>query len=226
MTTVTLRLVYDGLGATHHKMPSSMVKQITTGAQEFLGAHAYYFTEGKIPANVADHSAFFRIHDIRESHGSWIAQFTVELQSVPSEFLVEYVREVTKLSAVEAALATKLGFIWLVNRAYKSWKERRPLQERTFERIEPVLSDFSGNGAPIIDQDRDSEQLRRRLYERTTSSMTKITAPLGRAAAHVDIWVEDIRLDCLEQRVFSEDEIAQISAALIPIRQRMGRLPY
>ena len=44
MTTHTLRLVYDGLGSTQHKMPPSLEKQITVGSQEFLGAHAYFFT--------------------------------------------------------------------------------------------------------------------------------------------------------------------------------------
>jgi hypothetical protein len=71
MTTHTLKLVYDGLGATHHKMAPSLEKQITAGAQEFLGAHAYFFTEGQIPASIQDHTKRFQIVSVRARLRPW-----------------------------------------------------------------------------------------------------------------------------------------------------------
>lgn len=218
--SLTLRLVYDGLGATHHKMPTSLEKQITAGAQEFLGAHAYFFTEGRIPTNVGDHSRYFHIHDYRQRDGSWEALFTIDFSTVASEFAQEYVRELTKNMAVEAALATKIAFVWLLHRSYKSWTERTPLRDRTFDRIEPVLSDMSGNGAPMYDVEAEHQIQRTRLYDRTQSSMAKISSPIGRAASHVDIWVEDQKIDRLERRIVTEEDI---TAALIPLRERLYR---
>lgn len=215
MASITLRLVYNGLDATWHRMPTSFVKQITAGAQEFLGAHAYFFAEGKIPVNVLDSSRSFRIDDIRQRDGSWEALFTIELANVASEFVTEYVRAMTKDLAVEAALATKIGFVWLVHRSYKSWSERTPLRDKTFDRIEPVLADVVGNGAPIYDPEIDCNEQRQKLFDRTFSSMAKISSPIGRAADHVDIWLDDQKLDRLQRRIFTDEEI---EAALFTLR--------
>src|SRR5262249_9434683 len=157
-----------------------LVKQITAGAQEFLGAHAYFFTEGRIPENVNDHSPLFHIHDMRRRQGSWEAIFAIDLSNVATEFGKEYVRELTKNLAVEAALATKLGFLYLIHRSYKAWQNRRPLADTTFDRIESVLSDTQGNGAPVYDPTVEHERQRHLLFQRTNSSMSKMTAPIGR----------------------------------------------
>lgn len=217
MASHTLRLVYDGLEATHHKMPTSLVKQITAGAQEFLGAHAYFFTEGRIPANVNDHSRYFRVHDLRQRDGSWEAIFAIDVANVASEFVQEYVRELTKSIAVDAALATKIGFLYLIHHSYKAWQERRPLTDTMFDRVEPVLSDARGNGAPMFDPATECERQRRTLFERTNASMCKITSPLGRSATHVDIWFDDKKLDRVQRRFVSDEEIA---AALLPLQQQ------
>jgi hypothetical protein len=201
-------------------MPTSLEKQITADAQEFLGAHAYYLTEGRIPTNVGDHSKHLHIHDFRQRDGSWEALFTIDLANVASEFLTEYVRELTKGAAIDAAIATKLGFIWLVHRSYRSWTERTPLRDKTFDRIEPVLSELSGNGAPLYDPDIRHDGQRQRLYDRTHSSMSKISSPIGRAATHVDIWLDDQKLDRVERRVVTEEDI---TAALLPLRERLDR---
>jgi hypothetical protein len=87
MASHTLRLIYDGLDAGKHKMPTSLVKQFTAGAQEFLGAHAYFFTEGRIQENVNDRSPFFHIHDMRRRQESWEAIFAVDLPNVATECL-------------------------------------------------------------------------------------------------------------------------------------------
>ena len=198
-------------------MPTSLEKQVTSGAQEFLGAHAYFFTEGRIPANIGDHSKLFRIHDLRQRNGSWEALFAIDVAHVASEFVTEYARELTKNLAVDAALATKLGFAYLIHRSYKAWKERKPLYDRTFDRIEPVLTEAAGNRAPIFDTEKDHTLQRHRLFARTNSSLSKITAPIGRAAAHVDPWFDDIQLDHIEHRFYSDEEIA---AALLPLREQ------
>jgi hypothetical protein len=221
MASHTLRLVYDGLGATQHKMPPRYEKQITTGAQEFLGAHAYFFTEGRVPSKVSDHSHNFCIDDIRQKDGCWEANFAINILGifVGGIFLKKYAEELTNPLAVEAARATKFIFAYLIQRSYRAWQERRPLRERTFDRIEPVLSERGGNGAPIFDVEPDRQKQRRRLFERVNSSMEKITAPIGYAAAHVDIWLDDLHLDHRNRRFcYSEDEI---SAALLSFRSKL-----
>jgi hypothetical protein len=221
MQSHTFRLVYDGLGATRHGMPPRFEKQITAGAQEFLGAHAYFLTEGRIPKNVTDHSEYFQIYDVRQRNACWEAIFTVGIASL---FFKKYIEELIDGAAVEAAVATKLGFRYLVRSSYKAWQERRPMTDRTFDRIEPVFVASTGNRAPIVDIEAEREIQRRRLFERTNSSMKKITAPLGRAAAHVDIWFDDQRLDHIECRFISEEDI---TAALVPFREMLeGQRTY
>lgn len=216
MSSHSLRLVYDGLGATHHRMPTSLEKQITAGAQEFLGAHAYFFTEGRIPVNIGDRSKLFHIHDLRQKNGSWEAIYAIDLANVASDFVIQYVRELTKDLAAEAALATKVGFLYLIHRSYKAWKERAPLRDRTFDRIAPVLPEVSGNGAPMFDTEAEHVNRRRRLFGRVNSSMSKMTAPIGRGATHLDVWLDNMPLDHIEHRFYSDEEII---TALLPLRQ-------
>lgn len=218
MASHTLRLVYDGLEAAHHKMPTSLEKQVTAGAQEFLSAHAYFFTEGRIPANVNDHSRYFRVHDFRQRDGSWEAIFAIDVANVATEFVKEYVRELTKNAAVDAALATKLGFLYLVHRSYKAWLVRRPLTDTVFDRVEPVLAEVQGNRAPIYDPVIECERQRRLLFDRTNSSMSKMTAPIGRSAAHVEVWFDNERLDNVQRRFVSDEEI---TTAMQLFRDRM-----
>ena len=220
MTTHTFRLVYDGLGATRHKMPPSLVKQITAGAQEFLGSHAYFFTEGQIPTNVQDHSKQFQIHDWRQRDGSWEGIFVIDIGSAASEFFAQYVKELSKHLAGRAATATPQAFSYLIRRSYQSWKERRHLSETTFDRIEPVLTEATGNRAPIVDVESEGVAQRKRLYDRTYSSMMKVSAPIGRAALHVDIYFDDVLLDRIEHRFYTDEEIA---TALLPLREHADR---
>ena len=217
------KLVYDGLGATNHVMPTSIEKQITSGAQEFLGAHAYFFTEGRVPDNVGDHSRYFHIHDLRQRDGSWEAIYAVEISTFASGVLAEYIRELTKDLALDAATLTRLGFRLLVLQSYKCWLNRRPIQNRVFDRIEPVFTETTGNKSPIFDIDLDGDSQRRRLFERTNSSMVKITSPINRAATHVDMWIDEVKLDRRERRVPSE---AEITAAVAPLRANRGSQLY
>ncbi len=221
MASHTLRLVYDGLGATRHVMPPSLERQITAGAQEFLGAHAYFFTEGRIPQSVQDHSRYFQLHDLRQRDGSWEAFYVVDVASgLASEFAKEYAKELTKELARDAATATKLGFAYLIYHSYKAWKSRKPLSDQAFDRIEPVLPFSGGNGQPIFDNGMEAERQRRLLFERTDASIAKMTAPIGRAAAHVDVWFDDEHLDHIERRIYPE---AEITSAVIQLREARVR---
>jgi hypothetical protein len=131
------------------------------------------------------------------------------------------VQEITKHVAEDAASLTKLGFLYLILHSYQAWRERRPMSDGLFDRVEPVFTEVSGNGAPIVAIDAEHENQRRRLFERVNSSMSKITAPIGRAATHVDIWVDNEKLDRLERRFSVTEE--EIAAALLPLRAAWQR---
>jgi hypothetical protein len=172
---------------------------------------------------VQDHSKFFHIHDLRVKKGSWEAIYAIDLGKIAADFISEYLRELTKNLAVEAALATKLGFVYLVHRSYKAWKERCPLPDRVFDRDEAILTEALGNHAPMLGIERERDAQRRRLFERTNSSMSKVTAPIGRAATRLDIWLDDVHLDLVERRFYSDEEIA---AALLPVRAQWNVRPH
>lgn len=109
-----LRLHYDGLAASEGKMPTSATKQITNGAQMFLGAHAYYFTERKIPTAVMDHSRHFQIHDVRYRKGSWEALFGIDILSSVGELLGDLAKD-----------AAKDAFKRFVLESYRAWKNKK-----------------------------------------------------------------------------------------------------
>lgn len=201
MASHTLKLIYDGLGATQHRMPPSLEKQITAGAQELLGSHAYFFTEGRIPASVQDRSRHFQLHDLRQKDGSWEAHYLIDL------FADEYIRNLTKDAARIAATATEAAFASLIYMSIEAWRTRRISKETAFERIEPVLMFSNGNREPIVDLESEREWQRRVLFDRTDSSMSKMTAPIGRAASHLDLWIDQTHLSRVERRFYQEDEI-------------------
>ena len=97
MATLSFRLVYDGLDATHHRMPKRLEKQIVAGTQELLGAHAYFLTEGRIPQSIMDHSKYFRIDDFRQKDGSWETITDITIALIAVDFLKEYVRTLRNL---------------------------------------------------------------------------------------------------------------------------------
>jgi hypothetical protein len=214
MNTIELKLIYDGLEATQHRMAPSLVKQITAGAQEFLGAHAFYYTTGSVPANVNDHSESFRIHDIRQRNGSWEASFVIELQNITSGIVLDCTRELTKNWAANAATLTHFGFFYLVSKSYRAWQTRRPLDQSPFDRVEPVFRDQIGNGAPMFDEFADSERNRQLLFKRVDSSISKITSPIGRNATHVDMSFGGIHLDQHQRKHTAEADITEALSQL------------
>ncbi|MDX2265530.1 MAG: hypothetical protein NW215_11230 [Hyphomicrobiales bacterium] len=214
MGSHTLRLEFDGLGAARHEMPTALEKQITAGAQEFLGAHAYYFTTGRVPINVNDHNQYFQIKDIRISNGSWVATF---ICIIAYDLLKKYYSHLSDEVTSEAARFTKTAFKKLITMSYAAWQQHKPISEMHFNRIEPVFSDLTGNHAPIIDLSAEDGVQRRLLFERTNSSMTKMTAPIGRAATHLNMWFDNVHLDCIKEKYTEAD----ISSALSAFRSKL-----
>ena len=73
MTKHILSLRYDGLdAATHHGIGTAGSKQVIGGAQILLGAHAHYYSGGKVPDRVDDRGAGFKILDVGRRQGSVI----------------------------------------------------------------------------------------------------------------------------------------------------------
>jgi hypothetical protein len=53
----------------------------------------------------------------------------------------------------------------------------------------------------------------------TDGEQCRVTAPVGRSAAHMDILIDDLKLDRAERRFVSEEEI---TAAVRSLRERNG----
>ena len=54
--------------------------------------------------------------------------------------------------------------------------------------------------------------------DRLTAERCRVTAPIGRSAAHMDILIDDQKLDRVERRFVSKEEI---TAAVRSLRERM-----
>lgn len=209
-----LKLVYDGLDAAQHQMPQSLERQIADGMQRFVGAQLSYFVEGRVPDKIMDRTKYYQLHDFRQRPACWIAESNAVLatgvvatgyflgsvaKDVAGDLLKEFVKNAVREFFVES---------------YTDWKNRRLITHPSFERIEPVLSMPRAN-MPFVDIHEDQEAQKRRLFARMCDAMANITAPIHRAATHVDIWFDDVLLDRVESRFYSDDEIME---ALLPLR--------
>jgi hypothetical protein len=54
--------------------------------------------------------------------------------------------------------------------------------------------------------------------DRLTAEQRRVAAPIGRSAAHMDVLIDDQKLDRVERRFVSEEEI---TAAVRSLRERM-----
>jgi hypothetical protein len=213
MANYVLRLHYDGLGAADGKMPTSFEKQITTGAQMFLGAHAYYHTERRIPNAVMDHSRHFQVHDVRYQRGSWEALYEVSFAGlVVRELLIDAVKDTAKGVAKDA-------FKTLVQQSYVAWKNRRILVGSSFDNSQITLDAPGPSNTPIFDFSAEDEMQRKRLFERIDQSVSLMSSPIGTAAGNFEIWLDEYRLDRIERRIYTDQEIVD---ALRPLQARLS----
>ena len=214
MTFHRLKLVYDGLGAAENRMPESLKRQISEGMQIFVGAQLSYFVEGRVPDRVMERTRYYELHDFQERPACWIAEQDITLtgQVATGYFLgriaVDMVGDLAK-DFIKQAVRN-----FFVD-SMRDWKARRLIMHPDFERIEPVLSLPSVN-VPVFHDPAEQERQKRRLYSRMNFAMAKITAPIRRAATQVDVWFDDVQLDHIEQRFFSDEEILE---ALLPLRE-------
>lgn len=219
MTVHRLKLVYDGLDAADHHMPQSLERQVAEGLQIFAGAQVSYFVEGRVPDRIMDRTKYYQLHDFRQRPACWIAEMDISIVPdilVYGYFLRHVAQGIVKEIVGDAAKdiirqALRDFFVGSI----RDWKARRLITHPEFERVEPVLSMPSVN-VPVFDDHVQQEEQKRRLYARMNYAMAKITAPIHRAATHVDIWFDDVRLDHIDQRFYSDEEIME---ALLPLKE-------
>ena len=195
-------------------MPTSLEKQITDGAQIFLGAHASYFIDKRVPDRIMDRTSGFQIQDMRQRQGCWIAEYDVIFAGVAGAYLWDLGKDLAKDYL-------KKTFQQLIHSSYEAWTHRCPIVGTPFERIEPVLELPAQQNVPVFDFDAEDEFQRRRLYNRVDESFSKMTAPIGRAASHVELWFDERRLGAHKRRVFTDSEITE---AVLSLKQDTRRL--
>jgi hypothetical protein len=185
--------------------------------QIFAGAQLSYFVEGRVPAHIMDRTKYYQLHDYRQRPACWIAELDITLtgQVASGYFLgrlaMDMVGDVAKDFIKQAVREFFVG-------SMRDWKARRLIRHPHFERIQPALS-MPGVNVPLFEDYAQQEQQKRHLYSRMNYAMAKVTAPIRRAATHVDIWFDDQHLDHIEQRFFSDEEIME---ALLPLRDFDG----
>lgn len=207
------KLVYDGLDAAENRMPQSFKNQIGEGMQRYVGAQLCYFVEGRLPNRVMGQTPYYRLHDVQERPACWIAEMdiTANVAALAGGFILRdvvggLVGDALKEYARDAVREFFKG-------CFAAWRDRLLIEHPPFERIEPVLS-MPGANMPFVDDAAEQELQRRNLYRRMSDGMAHITSPIRRAATHVDVWFDDLHLDCIENRHYSDDEI---ESALHPL---------
>jgi hypothetical protein len=176
-----LSLRYDGLdAATHHGIGTAGSKQVIGGAQILLGAHAHYFTGGKVPERVDDRGEGFKILDVGRRQGSIIFDIALLITA----------------QAIWEVAETHYGFDRFLAESYAAHRAGRPFEEPPYERRQPTPA---GN-SPLPDLDYAREYERRRLLQRTQQAVSFISAPLGTTASMVEVSIDGKRVDTMRAR--------------------------
>jgi hypothetical protein len=181
MTKHILSLRYDGLdAATHHGIGTAGSKQVIGGAQILLGAHAHYYTGGKVPERVDDRGEGFKILDVGRREGSLIFDIALLLTGQAIWYVTE----------------AQYGFDRFLADSYAAHRAGRPFEEPPYERRASVAT----GKAPLADLDYAREHERRRLLQRTQQAVSFISAPLGITAASLEVSIDGKRVDSMQAR--------------------------
>jgi hypothetical protein len=124
-----------------------------------LGAHAHYYTGGKVPDRVDDRGEGFKILDVGRRQGSLIFDIALLLTGKPIWDVAE----------------TQYGFDRFLAESYAAHRARRLFEEPPYERRQAAPAGHS----PLPDLDYAREYERRRLLQRTQQAVSFISAPLG-----------------------------------------------
>jgi hypothetical protein len=181
MTKHILSLRYDGLdAATHHGIGTAGSKQVIGGAQILLGAHAHYYTGGKVPERVDDRGEGFKILDVGRRQGSLIFDIALLLTG----------------RAIWDVTEAQYGFDRFLAASYAAHRAGRPFEEPPYERRALAAT----GKAPLADLDYAREHERRRLLQRTQQAVSFISAPLGITAATLEVSIDGKRVDSMQAR--------------------------
>lgn len=180
-----LSLRYDGLdAATHHGIGTAGSKQVISGAQILLGAHAHYYAGGKVPERVDDRGEGFKILDTGHRHDSALAfDFALLITAQPIWDVAE----------------ERYGFDTFLTQSYAAHRAGRPFEEPPYERrqLGPPAHASSASG---LDQDYARDYERRRLLQRTQQAVSFISAPLGITASVLEVSIDGKRIDSMQAR--------------------------
>ena len=188
MTKHILSLRYDGLdAATHHGIGTAGSKQVIGGAQILLGAHAHYYSGGKVPDRVDDRGEGFKISRRRTPPG--LSHLRHRAADHGAGDLGRR-RHALRIRAVP-------GGIYTAHRAGKLFKE--PPHRR--REVGP------GNNSPLPDLDYAREHERRRLLQRMQQAVSFISAPLGITASVLEVSIDGKRIDTIRARQPGSNDI-------------------
>ena len=176
-----LSLRYDGLdAASHHGIGTAGSKQVIGGAQILLGAHAHYYSGGKVPERVDDRGAGFKILDVGRRQGSVIFDIALLITATPIWDVAE----------------THYGFDRFLAESYAAHRAGKLFKEPPHRRRE--AGPGSNSALPDLDYAREHE--RRRLLQRMQQAVSFISAPLGITASVVDVSIDGKHIDTMRAR--------------------------
>ena len=208
LATHNLRLEFGGLRAGADSLPPSQAVRVISGAREFLGAHAYYLTEGKIPQYVQERGKHFSIECSARGGLEWKFQIVVDPRA--HDFLQRRVGQLRFRPGV--AMSRNEGLAYFIRHSFSEWRGRRPLGGGIFDWAHPRLTS-SSNEQPFVDWDRDDERNREQLFSRIDGSVERMTAPIRKSATSLEMWLDEELLGGFEVR-FLEADITQALLAL------------
>lgn len=179
-----LSLRYDGLDAAkHHGIGTAGSKQVIGGAQILLGAHAHYYSGGKVPDRVDDHGEGFKILDVGRRQGSIVFDIALMITT----------------NAIWDVANAHYGFDRFLADSYAAYRAGQLFEEPPYERRQMSLATPASN-SPVLDLAYAREYERRRLLQRTQQAVSFMSAPLGITASVVEVSIDGNHIDTMRAR--------------------------
>ncbi len=223
MHSLSLKLVYDGLDASEHRMPLPYPTKISKGAHLFLGVNAYLLTQGHLPKQIRSQSKFFSIDNVQHGPGCWCSEHNLVFTAAAGFLFGNFLVPLGKGLLNDAADATRESIKAFAKQTFSAWRDKRILADNLFERKEPVFTETGGNHAPIVPVDEEREVEYRRLLSYIDIAVRSITSPLGKAADRMEMWIGD---ECVHKEYSRTPSVADVTAALVPVRANLHRRQF
>lgn len=222
----TVEFKFYGREADTGRLDGSDHLEATKAARRLLALNAYVFFHGKLPHQAESKTDEFHVFHVGTFHNCISDVWEVAIPGSAVAVGAYY----AKLYSDEVKQATNAAARFLRD-IIRAALGIGSLNLPEMSRIEPVLPEHGGNGAPIMDVEEEQEKTRTALRALVTQVLHELSRPVGRSAERLDIYIDRelvATIDATGKAQLYDDHQSyldeQITSAVKGIRVRQNTL--